>query len=255
MKRQLAIVVLLALALLLGTFSASADEMKTIVLADSASRSEAGGVVVDGDVVRIMKPGEYIVSGTLTNGCISVECGNDAKVKLFLNSVNIHNETGPAIYVGAGMSRVTLSLVDLMENTLSSGENLEFTEKDKEPNGVIFSRSDLTITGTGSLAVKAGALSGIVSKDDLRIKGGKVTVEAPNHGIRGKDYVEISNATVIIRAGKDALRTTADDREDRGYISIVNSTVEIACGDDAFSYVTRLNIEQSVISCSIVDDD
>ncbi len=234
---------------------ASAEDIKTITLADGASQSNADGVVCDGDVVRIMRAGEYLVSGTLTNGQISVECENNAKVKLYLNGVNIHNENRPAIIVAGGIGRVSISLVSMTENTLSNGDRLVFSAGDNEPNGVIFSLSDLTITGEGNLTVIAGAMDGIVSKDDLRIKGGVITVTAPRHGIRGKDYVEISTATITVKAGQDGLRTTADDREDRGYISVVDSTLELYCGDDPFTYVTRLTTSNSSITCVPTEED
>ena len=234
---------------------ASAEDIKTITLADGASQTNAEGVVFDGDVVRVMRAGEYLVSGTLTNGQISVECENNAKVKLYLNGVSIHNETGPAILVASGIGRVSISTVGMTENILSNGENLAFASGDNEPNGVIFSRSDLTITGEGSLTVIAGAMDGIVSKDDLRVKGGVVSVTAPRHGIRGKDYVEISTATITVKAGKDGLRTTADEREDRGYISIEDSTVELYCGDDPFSFVTKLALTNSSVTCIPTEDD
>lgn len=246
------IILIAAAALLLFTAASAAEEAKapeTILLADGASVSNAEGAVVDGDTVRILKAGEYMLSGSLSNGQIRVECDRDSKVKLYLNGVRIHNETGPAVYVSKGMSRVSISLLEGVENELSDGEHLVFTEKEKEPNGVIFSRSDLTITGDGVLTVRAGDKDGIVSKDDLRIKGGAISVNARRHGIRGKDYVQISNATVTVVAGKDALRSTADDREDRGYIEITDSTLDITCGDDAFSYVTRLTVRQSAVNC------
>ena len=247
-----AVLLVLTLAVFTG---ALAEEMKAITLADGGSASTAEGVVVDGDIIRIMKTGEYLISGSLTNGQISVECDQEGKVKLFLNGVNIHNETGPAILVSGGLNRATISLVDATENVLSDGESLHLTDKDKEPNGVIFSRSDLTISGSGSLTVQAGALDGIVSKDDLRIKDGHVSVTAPRHGVRGKDYVQISAATLNIKAGKDGIRSTADDREDRGYIEASDSTIEIACGDDAFYYVTRLTILNTSVNCVPTDPD
>lgn len=251
-KTILAFVLLMAFLCAVGAF---ADDMKTITLVDGASTSNADGVVIDGDVIHIMKAGEYVVSGTLGNGQISVECTNDAKVKLFFNGVNIHYETGPALYIFNGLTRLTISLVNQTNNVLSNGENLLFTESENEPNGVIYSKSDLTVSGSGSLTVTAGAMDGIVSKDDLRIKGGHVIVTAPRHGIRGKDYVEITSASVTVNAGVDGLRTTAKDREDRGYISIDDSELTLCCGDDVFAYVTGLTINNSSITCIPAEDD
>ena len=255
MFRKKSAVAVILLALMLTFFTGVlAEEMKAITLADDGSSAGADGVLVEGNVIRIKKAGDYLISGSLANGQIVVSGEPDSKVGLFLNNVSLHNETGPAISIEGGLKRVTVSLVEGTENNLSNGENLIFTEGDKEPSGVIFSRSDLTITGTGRLSVQAGALDGISSRDDLRLIGCSVSVTAPRHAIRGKDYVQVTSASLNLRAGKDGLRSTADDREDRGYLEITDSTVEIACGDDAFYYITRLTVVNSSLNCSVLSE-
>ena len=49
-------------------------------------------------VVNITAAGEYILSGTLTNGQVVVDVG-DEEVQLYLNNVEISNNSGSAILV------------------------------------------------------------------------------------------------------------------------------------------------------------
>ena len=57
---------------------------------------------------------------------------------------------------------------------------------DNNIDAVIFSKSDLTLNGTGSLTITADAGHGIVSKDDLVLTSGTYEINAASHGFSGK---------------------------------------------------------------------
>ncbi len=242
--------ILMLLAVLLLTVSAANAELISITLSDDRSECGSENVVCEGSTVKINAPGEYLITGNLSNGQIRVDCRDDGKVVLNLQNVKIHNETGAAILIGNVSSRARISLMADTENELSAGENLVYENED-EPNGVIFSRSDLTIDGSGSLKVTAGATDAIASKDDLKIEGGRITVTAPRHGIRGKDCVEISGGEITISAGKDGIRSNNSKDAEKGYISITGGTIVITAGDDPLDYVTGLMIRDAEITSKV----
>lgn len=235
---------------ILFSLSLAGAEIIPVTLSDEGCTSESGSVVCDDQGVTITEPGEYMLSGTLSNGRVLVDCAKDGKVILHLNNAVIHNETSSAILIGKVSPRVRIALTAGSENRLTSGEHLVFTEED-EPNGVIFSRSDLTIEGSGILMVSAGDYDGIVSKDDLRIEGGEISIQAVRHGIRGKDSVEISDGNIVIRCGKDGLRATNTKDSDKGFISISGGKISIVCGDDPLDYVTGLSVTGGTIEASV----
>lgn len=245
---------LLLLAVLLIAVSAGNAELVSVTLSDEKCESGSENVVCEGSVVKISAPGEYLITGTLSNGQIRVDCKEDGKVILNLQNVKIHNETGAAILIGNVSSRARISLMADTVNELSNGADLVF-EDDDEPNGVIFSRSDLTIEGSGALKITAGAMDGIASKDDLKIEGGKLTISAPRHGIRGKDCVEISDGEIIISAGKDGIRSNNSKEAGKGYISITGGTIMITCGDDPLDFVTGLIVKDAEITSSVAGTD
>ena len=240
----------LILVILMAAASAGNAELIKITLADGGSECGSEAVKCEGDTVTITAPGEYLITGTLSNGQVRIDCKEDGKVSVNLQDVSIHNETGAAILVGHVSPRIRISLMADTANELSNGEDLVY-EEDDEPNGVIFSRSDLTLEGSGTLKVTAGAMDGIVSKDDLKIEGGQITVTAPRHGIKGKDFVEISDGDITITAGKDGIRSNNDKEADRGYISILGGKLRIVCGDDPFDFVTALNVRNAEITTSV----
>ena len=240
----------LLLAVMLAAVSAGSAELIGITLADDHSECGADTVLCEGSTVTITTPGEYLLTGALSNGQVRIDCKEDGKVSLHLQDVRIHNDTGAAILIGHVSPRIRISLMADTNNELSNGEDLVYEEED-EPNGVIFSRSDLTIEGSGTLKVTAGAMDGIVSKDDLKMEGGTLFVNAPRHGIRGKDFVEISGGDITVTAGKDGIRSNNTRESDRGYISVLGGTIRITCGDDPFDFVTALNIRNAEITTTV----
>ncbi len=238
--------------IMLACAAALADGMVTVELSDAGCTSAGSGVTVTSRGVKITAPGDYLLAGSLSDGQVEVDCASDGRVTLYLNGVTIHNSTGPAILVGECSPRLVISLVEGTENRLSDGTNLVFTDGD-EPNGVIFSKSDLTIEGSGALTVTSGALDGIVSKDDLKIKAGRITVNAARHGVKGKDFVEISGGTLTVTAGKDGIKSTNKDDPDRGYIALTGGYITLRCADDALSYVTYCTVEECTLRLEAVN--
>jgi len=242
----------LLLALCLGIGAGLSEGMKVLSFSDSGLETETEGVRFENGVLTILQPGEYMLCGELTNGQIFVNSAEEGRVTLYLNGVKIHNETSSAILIRDCQPRAVISLVEGTENTLSCGDDLVFTEED-EPNGVIFSDSDLTLEGNGSLNITAGAMDGIVSKDDLKIMGGTITVEAPRHGIRGKDCVEIYDGALNITAGRDGIKSTNKNDPERGYVAIRGGTVHITYGDEPVQVITDCAIENAKVTFRVKD--
>ena len=177
-----------------------------------------------------------------------MDCEQNGKVRLYFSGISIHCENGPALYIKKCSPRLTIDLVEGTDNELSDGT--AYAGKDG-PDGVIYSKSDLTITGAGALTVKGSYRDGIVSKDDLRIKSGIINVTAAHNGIVGKDCVEIFDGEITVCAGNDGIKTTNDDSE-WGYILIEGGTVSVTCGDDPLSFVHGISITGGTVS-AIVD--
>ena len=225
----------------------AAESPVSIELSDEAITADYPGVYSEGGVLTITLPGEYLLKGTLTNGQIIVECEQNGKVRLILAGVSVHCETGPALYIKKCSPRLSLELAEGTVNELSDGTAYP---KDSAPDGVIYSKSDLTITGTGALTVKGAYRNGIVSKDDLRIKSGVITVEAVRNGICGKDSVEIFDGEITVTAGNDGIKTTNDDPA-WGYISMEGGTVTITCGDDPLAFVNGFSAVGATIRTTV----
>lgn len=209
--------------------SAEYDEnVYTVTLADGSTSSDCESVNISGNTVTITDTGTYKISGTLTNGKIRVEAQDDDKIQLVLNNVQITNENDSAIYV----ENAKKVFVTAAEGTTSSITNAgEFTGEGAD--GVIYSKDDLTLNGTGILNVSTQYGHGIVCNDDLKICSTNITVNAKNHAVKASNSISISGAELELISGEDALHCDNDEDEKKGCIYLTGSTILINSQDDA----------------------
>ena len=143
------------------------DECIAITLSDDGSSCDSSSVAVEGQTITITEEGTYLLSGSLSDGMIVIDTDENVKVRLILNGVTINNNSSAAIYVKSA-DKVFVTLAPDSDNILSNGGTYEAID-DNNIDSVIFSKSDLTLNGSGSLTITAAAGHGIVSKDFVGI--------------------------------------------------------------------------------------
>ncbi len=220
-----------------GNAELAAINSATITLNGDSIAFEGYGVTVDGTKATVTLPGVYTISGTLNDGQIIVDCVMNEKVELLLAGATIHCEKSAPINIVKSEKRTTIRTAADTQNALTCGKIAT-----SGTDGVIYSKGDLTLTGEGALSITALDVDGIVSKDDLRIKGGYITVETPEDGIRGKDSVEIYDGHITVIAGGDGIKSTNETDAGRGFVQISGGEISITYGDEALQCVTRLEI-------------
>lgn len=207
------------------------------------SVSPMTGVEIKDNVYLITKGGSYTLSGSLADGQIIIDSDDD--VELVLSGVNISNSTGPAIYAKNG--DVTLVIVENSVNTLWDGEGYEVGDDENNPNAVIFTQDDLTISGRGTLNVKGSYKNAVNCKDKLLIEGGTIAVSAADNGIIGKDSVTITDGVITVTSAGDGIKSTASDDAEKGIVNISGGTVRVTSGEDGISAETNLDISGGAV--------
>ena len=214
----------------------------SIALKGSAVTVDGPGAAVSGSTVAITAAGTYTVSGTLTNGQIIVSAPDDAKVTIILDGANITCANSAPIYVKSA-DKVTITLAAGTANSATDGAVYVLDDPAaEEPSAAIFSKSDLTINGDGSLTVKVSYNHGIQSKDDLKITGGTVNVMAKNDALKGRDSVTVKNAALNLKSGGDGIQSNNDEDADKGWVLIESGTLNITAGEDGVQAETSLTV-------------
>ena len=215
-----------------------------ITLNNDKTVIDVEGVTYKDQVLTINQSGIYKLSGSL-DGNIVIDA-KGCNIELILNGVEIKSTNGPALYV----KKANLVLVSLEENTqnkLTDSSNYTIDEEG-EPNGTIFSKSDMIFEGLGSLEIDANYEDGIVSKDTLKINSGTYIITSVGDGIRGKDAVIIKEANITINAECDGIKSTNTTDSTLGYILIENGTYNITATQDGIQAETNLVIKDGTFT-------
>jgi hypothetical protein len=225
------------------------DSDSTIITLNGDSVTfDGSGAEADWSTVTITSEGTYVVSGTLDNGQIIVNAGDDDKVYLILNGADITCHTSAPVYE-QNVDKTTITLEEGTTNTVTDGTS-HSVDEEGEPNAAIFSKDDLTINGDGKLVVNANYNNGIQSKDELKIVSGTIIVTAANDDIKGKDSVAIKDGVIIIDAEGDGIQSTNDEDTEKGYVVIEGGTIDITAGTDVIQAEITVEITGGDITIS-----
>ena len=252
--KMIALLIALCMMLSIGTMNAMAETASPIYSADdlfsnrdlqqTADLSEATAfTVADGQDIHITAAGVYVLTGTASNVTVYVEAGKDDKVQLVLDNLNVTNSSFPVIY---GKTADKLFVTTSGDSSLAVTGTFA-TDDGSKINGVIFSKTDLVLNGTASLAI-ASTENGIVGKDDLKITGGVYTVTAKTKAIDANDSIRIADGTLNLTAGTDGLHAENNDDAQKGYIYIGGGSITIYAGDDGVHATSVVQIDGGTLS-------
>lgn len=196
------------------------------------------------DSVTIAEAGTYRLSGTLT-GQIVIRAENDEKVRLILDGAEICCEGHAAIYAVCA-DKVVITLAEGSSNLVKSVGNFVQTDENKV-DAAVFAKCDLTFSGTGALGVSCEAGHGLVSKDDLKLKSGVISIRAAKQGIAGKDSVTLEGALVSIVCGTDGIRAEHDDSQ-KGKVEILGGELSVRSGTDGVDASGCVLVENGILN-------
>lgn len=234
---------------------ASYDESSAtmIVLSDEGVSIDGEGATAQDGSALIESAGTYVVSGSLSDGSIQVAAGEQDKVQIVFDGVDIHCEDGPAVSISAA-DKCFITLADGSSNSLSDGSSYALAEGEDEPNAVVYSKADLTFNGTGSLAIAGSYRHAVCSKDDLAITGGTYDLSATEDALRGKDCVKIADGSFSIEAGEDGIASTNDEDADRGFVSIDGGSFSLIAADDGIQSARYVRLAGGSFDVQVEDD-
>jgi hypothetical protein len=229
----------------LGTSdTVDSSNVVNITLDGTTAQCDSSDVTIEDSVVTITSTGIYYLTGTLSDGQIVVDCSKDDEVELVLNNVDISCSTNAPIYVKSA-NKTVITLETDSNNSISdtrASKSDSDDDEDDTPNGAIYSDDDLTINGDGSLTITANYGNGIATKDNLRVSGGSVTINASNHALKGNDSVTIKDCTLNLTCVGDGIKSKSSDSDDKGYIVIESGDITINSQGDCIKSGGYTNI-------------
>lgn len=230
--------------------SKTAEKSAVISLADDGTKIKGGGVTVKDHVITITNPGDYTFSGSLSDGRIVIDV-SEGTVNVTLNGVDITSSERDVIF-SKDSAEVNVIVADGTDNTLVSGtEDFTADEDDLDEDGtyknkqkaVIFTKGNLTISGTGSLNVTGNIYNGIQTKGTLALQDVQLTVNAVHHGVKSKQEMSLVSGTYDVTSGEDGFHSDLN-------ITVSDGSYAIAAGDDGIHADGELTIDNGTITVS-----
>ena len=235
----------------------TAGEIVTGVTENSAMTLEAdyeNAVTYDvseNSTVKISASGTYIVTGTASDGSITVT-KDTTGVVLILRDLDLTSTSSAALSVN---KNAEVQIVIDGQVTLTDNEDPANEASDDYDGAAIKVKANAVayLTGNGTLTVNGNAKNGIKAGDDSSLilgGGGTVTINAVNDGINGSYDVTILSGTVTVNAGDDGIHadhilTIGDDGAGPN-LTVADSTEGLEG--------TVVNIAGGRISVSAIDD-
>lgn len=213
------------------------------------SYEESEAIAVDlssvtGDYT-ITAAGVYVFTGTLADGAIIVNAGEEDKVQIVLSGASITNSDGAAIYA-VSADKLFVTAAQGTENSLSDGTTYATDSFGNNPDATIFAMCDLTINGSGTINVSGNYKFGIVGKDDVVLAGAVLNVTAVSDGIVGKDSVSVNGGTTQITAGGDGIVSENSDDATKGVVLIDGGTITIKTGGQSADSTKGIKAQTSL---------
>lgn len=172
----------------------------TVITANGSDVTVTGnGAVAGNGVVTIQKAGTYVLRGNIAEGQLLVDAEEGAEIKLVFNGFTISNSSNAPL-VFAGGTSVRIVLKDGTENTVSDLRNSA-----EENKAAIYTKSDLIISGNGTLAVQGRAEDAIHSETNVTVESGTLNLKAGDDGIHADKTLTIQNGTVNVTESEEGL--------------------------------------------------
>lgn len=215
----------------------------TIALSGTGAEIKGPGAHFENGVVTISTGGAYLVSGSLDNGRLQVDTGEEKqKVQLILDGASIACADGAALYIERA-GETDIYLTENGESRLISGVERELEPAAAEASGAaLYAEDDVELHGPGTLRVEGYINNGIGGKNDVDIKGGVLIVRAVNSGVKGNEAVDISGGEISIECVNDGLKTEDDKDEGKGSVNISGGVLSVSAGDQGICAVRDINI-------------
>lgn len=180
------------------------------------------------ETVLITEGGEYRLTGKM-KGQVRI-AAEEQTVHLVLDNCSVSSREGPALYVESA-GKVILTLAEGTSNVFGDSGRYQ---KGEDVEACVFSDADLTVNGTGALAVNGLYKDAVRSRNVVKIMGGNLTLKCKRSGIHGTDGILVEGGSLNISSEKYGLRTTKSGPDGRGNLVVIGGEHRIIAGRHAF---------------------
>lgn len=214
----------------------------TVTFSDGGAEIKGPGAHFDAGVLTIRTGGAYRLNGSLSEGRVVVDTGEEKQeVQLILDGVSIRCAGDAALSIRRA-GDTDIYAMEGTENRLVSGTERELVADPAASGAALYAVDDIDFHGPGGLIVEGYINNGIGCKNDIDILGGSCTIIAVNNGLKGNQSVEVSGGSLSIACGNDGIKTSDAKKDGKGSIRVTGGSVTLAAGDQGLCAVKDIEI-------------
>lgn len=211
-------------------------------LSDAGAEIKGPGARFEAGVLTVSTGGAYRLSGSLSQGRIVVDTGEEKQaVQLILDGVSIRCTDDAALHIQRA-GDTDIYAMEGTESRLVSGTERELVADPDAVGAALYAADDIDFHGPGALVVEGYLNNGIGCKNDIDILDGSCTIIAVNNGLKGNESVEVSGGSLSIQCGNDGIKTSDAKKEGKGSIRITGGSVTVQAGDQGLCAVKDIEI-------------
>lgn len=212
-----------------------------VTLSGQSAQVSGDGVAVDGSTITISAAGTYVISGKSDGLQLVVDAADEDKVKLVLKDVTM---TGSDALINVkNADKVVVTSAKGTTNTFTDS-----THATDDYSAAIYSKSDITFNGEGTLVVEGNDNNAIKGSDDVKFTGGTYQITSTvKHAVSANDALNIKDSQLELEAAEDALHSDNEEDTEQGNLYIQSGNITINAQDDAIHASNQLTIDGGTI--------
>ena len=156
----------------------------------------------------------------------------DAKeypVHLILENARVKSYHGPALHI-LSASKVVLTAKEGTENEFQDSPDYG---QAGDANGCIYSETDVSINGTGSLLIYGNKKSALSTKGCIKVLEGKIGVQSKKDGIRANDGIFLSPEELEVKSEGNGIVTRKSGKDGKGFLEACGGKISVVAGKNA----------------------
>lgn len=178
-------------------------------------------------VCDITEGGTYVLKGDY-EGQVRIDA-KEYPVHLILENARVKSYHGPALHI-LSASKVVLTAKEGTENEFQDSPDYG---QAGDANGCIYSETDVSINGTGSLLIYGNKKSALSTKGCIKVLEGKIGVQSKKDGIRANDGIFLSPEELEVKSEGNGIVTRKSGKDGKGFLEACGGKISVVAGKNA----------------------
>lgn len=173
--------------------------------------------------ISLTAGGTYIISGQSESIYFYIDCNDAETVSMVFDNAEIISPSTSVIFCEKAENLI-LETAPHSSNYVSDIGGRSGTAEILNPaDALIYSKSDLTLKGNGSIEIFASYHEGICTEGDFSVESGSINLSSNNNGISVQGEICIEDGSLFVSSQRNGLNAQSEEKN----VYILGGTIDI----------------------------